>query len=126
MSEVSILPGRERRRKWTDDEKLSIVEESDSSGIRVADVARRHGLHPNQLHGWRRRARTGELGKTGARSNFVSVAVTPDDTAAAIAPAGRTGLIEFVLRNGTILRVSEHFGLAHLVQLAVALDGGQP
>jgi hypothetical protein len=31
MSEVSILPGRERRRKWTDGEKLSIVEDDVSA-----------------------------------------------------------------------------------------------
>jgi hypothetical protein len=31
MSEVSILPGRERRRKWRDGEKLSIVEDDVSA-----------------------------------------------------------------------------------------------
>jgi transposase len=96
-SEVSILPGPERRRKWTDDEKLSIVEESCLSGARVTDVARRRGLHPNQVHAWRRRAQMGELVRSARNSGFLSVAVTPEDTASAagaVAPEGQAGLIE--------------------------------
>ncbi len=62
-----------------DDEKLSIVEESCSSGARVADVARRRGLHPNQVHAWRRQARMGELMRSAGSSGFLSVAVTPED-----------------------------------------------
>jgi transposase len=121
MSDVSILPGRERRRKWTVDEKLSIVDESWTSGARVADVARRHGLHPNQVHTWRQQARTGRLAKHAAQ--FLSVAIAEEATTTAAANAAApAGLIEIVLRNGRIVRVSEHIGLAHLVRLADALD----
>jgi transposase len=57
--EVSVLPGRERHRRWNAEEKLRIIEESHEPGMRVAEVARRHGLQPNQLHAWRRRAPAG-------------------------------------------------------------------
>jgi transposase len=123
MSDVSILPGRERRRKWTIDEKLSIVEESWRSGVQVADVAWRHGLHPNQVHAWRRQARPGRLGKSGAR--FFSVAIAEEATTPATTNGeGSAEPIEIVLRNGRIVRVSETIRLARLARLVDALDGG--
>jgi transposase len=123
MSDVSILPGRERRRKWAIDEKLSIVEESWRSDVQVADVARRHGLHPNQVHAWRQQARMGRLGKSGAR--FLSVAIAEEATTPVTTNVeGSAEPIEIVLRNGRIVRVSEHVRLARLVRLVDALDGG--
>lgn len=117
MVEVSVLPGRERRRKWSAAEKLRIAEESYAVGARVAEVARRHGLHPNQLHLWRRQARAGCLPTLPGTPRFAAVAVA----AAADAGAGAAGLVEIVLRNGRILRV--HLGLAQIARLADALEG---
>jgi transposase len=46
-----------RRRQWPDDEKARIIVESLRPGVNVSEVARRHGLSPQQLFGWRREAR---------------------------------------------------------------------
>jgi transposase len=54
MTTVAVLSGAERRRRWTSAEKLRIVEESFEIGATVTGVARRHDVHPNLLHGWRR------------------------------------------------------------------------
>lgn len=113
MVEVSVLPGRERRRKWSAEEKLRITEESYAAGARVAEVARRHGLHPNQLHLWRRQARANCL----STPRFAAVAVATD---AATSAGGATGLVEIVLRNGRILRL--YLGLAQVARLADALE----
>jgi transposase len=40
-------------------EKLRIVEESLAGEASVAEIARRHDIHPNVLHLWRRQVRTG-------------------------------------------------------------------
>jgi transposase len=61
MSNVTVLCGRERRRRWTTAEKLRLVAESLSAALSVAEFARRHDVHPNLLHVWRRQARTGDL-----------------------------------------------------------------
>src|SRR5258708_29228362 len=61
MSNVTVLCGRERRRRWTTAEKLRLVADSLSAGLSVAEFARRHDVHPNLLHVWRRQAQTGEL-----------------------------------------------------------------
>lgn len=55
MGRVEILTGRERRRIWSDDLKLAILEEVATSGLTVADVARRHDVLPQQIYAWRRK-----------------------------------------------------------------------
>jgi Transposase len=71
---VTVLPGPERRRRWTTAEKLRIVEESETGEMPIVEVARRHGIHPNQLHGWRRRARR-DLG--AQECQLIPIAVAP-------------------------------------------------
>jgi transposase len=51
-----------RRRRWTDDEKIRIVEESLGDGVTLAEVARRHEVSRSQLYDWRYRYRHGLLG----------------------------------------------------------------
>jgi transposase len=51
-----------RRRRWTDDEKLRIIEESQRDGVTIADVARRHEISRSLLYDWRYRQKIGLLG----------------------------------------------------------------
>lgn len=55
MGRVEILTGGERRRFWSDDQKLAILEEVATSGLTVAEVARRHDVLPQQIYAWRRK-----------------------------------------------------------------------
>lgn len=56
-SRSQVLVGPERRRRWSPAEKRQIVAESLAPGAVSSVVARRHGIHPNQLCGWRRELR---------------------------------------------------------------------
>lgn len=56
---VEVFTGAGRRRAWSADQKRQIVAESFESGETVSAVARRHGLTPQQLFGWRRWAARG-------------------------------------------------------------------
>ena len=50
-------PADMRRRRWSSDDKARILFESFMPGASVSEVARRHGVSPPQLSGWRRELR---------------------------------------------------------------------
>src|SRR5260370_1816834 len=82
MKTVTFLSNPERRRRWTASEKLRLVADSAASGLSVADFARRHDVHPNLVHAWRRQAKTGELSiAPDGEARFTPVAVTTVDSA---------------------------------------------
>jgi transposase len=133
MTTATVLSGPERRRRWTRAEKARIVEESLATAENVAEVARRHDVHPNLLHAWRRQARTGRLAPghdagiaptDGHRFSRVVVASEGGVPRAARSDAGAgVAMIEVVLRNGRLLRVPEDAAPTRVVALAEALEG---
>jgi transposase len=54
---LEVITGTGRRRRFSEDDKARIIEETLVPGAVVSDVARRHGLSPQQLFTWRREAR---------------------------------------------------------------------
>ena len=60
-----------RRRRWTDDEKIRIVEESRRDGVTLAEVARRHEISRSMLYDWRYRHKLGLLGAPAAFMRLV-------------------------------------------------------
>ncbi|WP_376717444.1 transposase [Bradyrhizobium sp. 62B] len=57
---VEVLGGLERRRRWSQDDKARIVEETLVPGAKVTEVARRNGVATSLVFTWRRQARTSE------------------------------------------------------------------
>jgi transposase-like protein len=56
---VQLTPvERKRRKRFTPQQKLSILREWEASGNGV-EVAERHGIHPMTLYRWRKRLETG-------------------------------------------------------------------
>jgi transposase len=41
---VEVLGGVERRRRWSRDDKMRIIEETLTPGATVSEIARRHGI----------------------------------------------------------------------------------
>ncbi|MGY3582496.1 transposase [Bradyrhizobium sp. USDA 4341] len=81
---LEVFTGAGRRRKWSDEDKARIVAEIVASGDSVCSVARRHGLSPQQLFGWRRQLREG----AGGHSEIEEVQFVPAVMDAAVpAPA---------------------------------------
>jgi transposase len=54
---VEVITGTGRRRRFSRDDKARMVEETLVPGAVVSEVARRHGITPQQLFTWRREAR---------------------------------------------------------------------
>ena len=71
MSRVEVLSGPERRRRWSADQKRSIVAEAFAPGASVCEVARRADVVPGQIYRWRQQLRT-------AAAGFAEVVVSPE------------------------------------------------
>jgi transposase len=59
IERVEIISGRERRRCYTAQEKVRLVEQTMQPGMTVSAVARLHGVSPSLLFQWRRRMTEG-------------------------------------------------------------------
>src|SRR3954452_8361863 len=54
---LEVITGTGRRRWFSKDDKARIVEETLVAGAVISEIARRHGLTPQQVFTWRRQAR---------------------------------------------------------------------
>ena len=84
MGQVTVFSGPERRRRWSDEERLRIVAEAFAPGARVADVCRRHDVSSGLIYTWRRKlldagaAQEAEVPSALPASVFVEAVVDQD------------------------------------------------
>lgn len=108
MGRVEIFQGRARRR-WSEEDKRRLVAETLASGETVHGVARRRGVSPSQLFGWRKRfgAAIGRETPSARMPGFVAVEVAPvmPPSMADAVPAP-SGLIEIEMPDGGRVRIS--------------------
>jgi transposase len=105
---VEVLGEVERRRRWSRDDKMRIIEETLAPGAVVTEIARRHGISTSLVFTWRRRARLASVVSAGPK--LVPVQLTPAaaesvrsiEAAAAIPSRKRPGLIEIELGDGIL------------------------
>jgi transposase len=67
VERVEVLGPVQRRRRYSVDEKLRVLEEAAVPGMTISFVARRHGISPSLLFHWRRRMAEG--GKEAVRAD---------------------------------------------------------
>jgi len=67
---MQVLPGPERRRRWSTVEKLTIIQKTCEPDATVSIVACRHGIQPNQLFAWRKLASQRALTATPAEEEL--------------------------------------------------------
>ncbi|MBC7584992.1 MAG: transposase [Tardiphaga sp.] len=72
MGQITVFSGAERRRRWSMDEKRTLVAAAFAPGAIVSDVARAADLRANQIYRWRR-----DLGLAHA-AEFAAVMVGTD------------------------------------------------
>ena len=70
---VEVITSVQRRRRWTTEEKVRIVEETYLPGNSVSIVARRHGISANQLFTSRRLMARGAFTAAGDGEEVVPV-----------------------------------------------------
>lgn len=127
-----------RRRRWTIEEKVQIVEESLRGDWPVSAVARHHALAPSQLFTWRKAYREGRLAPRGefaaAAPGFIPAVITPEPTVGAraaeesdvqeslLASQGH-GRMEIVAHGGRRVMVGPDVDAAALARVVRVLEG---
>ncbi|MGB8069878.1 MAG: transposase [Pseudolabrys sp.] len=129
---VEVLDGLERRRRWSQDDKARIVEETLVPGAKVTDVARRNGVAASVVFTWRRQARTVEKVGPCFTPVRITAAVEPsaedakplskDDRRLRPVPAARNGLIEIDLGNRRRVLVDAQVDAAALARVLDVLE----
>jgi transposase len=62
MTQMTLITGAERRRRWSFEERRQILAEADAPGAVVAEVARRADVCTSLIYKWRREERALERG----------------------------------------------------------------
>ena len=126
-----MVGGLGRRRRWSQDDKARIVEETLAPGAKVTEVARRNGVAASVVFTWRRQARTPD--RDGPRFAPVRIAAAEtggenpkllpeDDRRARSLAAARIGLIEIDLGNRRRIRVDAHVDPEALARVLDVLE----
>jgi transposase len=133
---VEVITGRERRRRWSVEQKLQVVGETQEPGARVSQVAARHGVCESLVFSWRRQAREGvlvspdmpvflpvQMSEAGPQT-VVSPSYPDEKSSAGLSrPRSQSGLIEIELGDGRRVRVGSDVNLAALRRVLIALRG---
>lgn len=123
---MEILTGVERRRRWSSEEKLQILQEASAPGSSVGTVARRHDICRSQIYQWRRDFRSGRLrSESLAVVDFLPVEVCDDerDEGSSVATSSSAGvLISIELRYERTLRIPSDLPCDQIRRLIVAVE----
>ncbi len=121
---MEIITGRERRRHWSDEDKLRILEEAAALETSAAEVARRHDILPQQIYSWRRQFRVADHGSEETVS-FLPVGLITDGAAPRRPKARRLSgsPIEIRLTNGRTLGVDPEMDTDSLRRLIRLVEG---
>lgn len=119
---IEILDHPGGRRSWSDEAKGRIVLESHAPGARVVDVARRHGVAPQQVTTWRREARQGKLAlPVDDDPGFALLALEETPQPSAPAPAPAPGLAIAIEQDGLTIRLPAETPPERIAAVAAAL-----
>ncbi|MBB75664.1 MAG: hypothetical protein CMJ75_14255, partial [Planctomycetaceae bacterium] len=100
-----VIVGVERRRRWSDEQKLGVLMEVGVAGATVADVARRHDLTRQHIYQWRRELRRKGIWPRSDETVFLPVEhVAEEPSRTSGAGNGEAPRFEIVLGNGRTLR----------------------
>jgi transposase len=106
-----------RRRRWSEAEKLRIVEESFSGPRQASTTARRHGISNPLLFAWRKAYREGRLGEAFA---FVPAVIVPEQPKKGTGP--NCSRMEIVSANGRRVVVDCHIDVEMLLRIIRGLE----
>jgi transposase len=120
VSRIEVIEGRSGRRARSPAERARIAAESFLPGVRVADVARRHGTTRWQVYDWRKRLRDGRLTlpeEVAEQPRFARLLVEESERPTAPRPAVRACACIEVEVSGIVIRAGADADEAHLARV---------
>ncbi len=118
--------GFERRRRWSDDEKIGIIMSVGVDGASVTQVAQRHDVTRQQLYAWRHDLKKKGLWSPDDGALFIPLDVASDPCVPAIpdlTPSlSQPTPVELRLRSGRCLRFDSTMDPGALMQLIRAVE----
>ena len=117
--------GRERRRRWTQAEKLEIVAAVGVNGETLARVARRYEVSRSQIYQWRHQLRKRGLLPAPAGPTFLPVDIGAPMPSAEPVPEGRAVsplMVELCLAQGRRLRFDSCIEATALTRLIRSVE----
>jgi transposase len=113
-----------RRRHWSDEDKIRIVEESFRGHRQGSATARRYGISRSLLSTWRRAYRDGTLGGPNLGGGFVPLVM--EDAAPSreerSAQTSEDVRIDITLTNGRRMTIPGSLSPSHLAALLAVVD----
>jgi transposase len=126
VSPIEIVAADEvgRRRHWSDEDKVRIVEESLRGYRQGSATARRFGISRSLLSIWRREYRSGTLGAPDMGGGFVPLVMEAAPPASAERPSQEAddARIDITLTNGRRMTIPASLAPSHLAALLAVLD----
>jgi transposase len=106
VSRLEMIEGPSGRRQRTEAERARIAAESLIPGMRVADIARKHGTTRWQIYNWRNKLRTGQLMVPESVASLPMFAeLVAESGAAPVPPARALSEVEIVVGD-VVIRAS--------------------
>ena len=99
---LEVISGTGRRRRFSDEFRAMVVEETLAPDAVVSQIARRHGLTPQQVFTWRRQARNAS--RESAAPMFVPAVIEEQPTGVPAVAERSGGIIEIEI-GGSLVRI---------------------
>jgi transposase-like protein len=100
-----------REKRWSAGDARLVLEVAERSGVSLRRFAAQHGIDPQRLYWWRRRA-LGAAASPSASLQFQEIVVKPATPA----------VLDVVLRSGHVIRVGANFDADLLRRLVGVLE----
>jgi transposase len=119
VAQVEVIARRERRRRWSEEERRQLLAEAFAPGAVVARVARQHEVAESCLYAWRKRYADGDP-RDRPRLMPVMIAETSATVPTGAAPSSSMAAV-VTLPDGTRVEIAGGYPRATLRALIAAL-----
>jgi transposase len=115
---LEVISGTGRRRRFSDEFRAMVVEETLAPDAVVSQIARRHGLTPQQVFTWRRQARNAS--RESDAPMFVPAVIEEQVAGGPAVPDRSGGIIEIQI-GGSLVRVGSGADVETVAAVIAAL-----